>query len=397
MQTTPRGMRKHVAIFGETNSGKSALFNAILRADAAIVSPVSGTTTDPITKMMELLPYGPIALIDTGGLGDTSRLGEQRVKRTHEMLASVDFALYAIDVSNFHEPTYEEMRAAFDMQLTPHMVVLTKKDIQPIELLALFSKKLKNTYIVSVDDEASITELRERISEALAKQEPPTAGTPAMLVPAGGVAIMVAPIDSEAPAGRLILPQNQFIRACLDGGVRVNCTTPEYLAAVLAESARVDVVVTDSQAFNEVSAIVPPGMPLTSFSIINAHQKGDLAEFVNGIQAIKTLEDGARLLVAEACTHNSSHEDIARVKIPALLRKLTGKSLEFEYRAGRDFPSDLACYAMVIHCGSCNLTRRETLARMRRVAEAGVPITNFGVLLAHGAGIMERAVEPFLV
>jgi len=388
-------MRKHVAIFGETNSGKSALFNAILGVDAAIVSDIRGTTTDPVVKLIELLPYGPIALIDTGGLGDIGQLGTQRVRRTHEILESIDFALYAIDVTNFDESIYEQIRDAFEAQRTPHMLVLTKKDIQPLERLALFSKKYKNTYIVSVSDAASIVELKDRVADALAKQDTSPSEALPSLAPVGGVAVMVAPIDSEAPAGRLILPQNQFIRTCLDNGVRVNCTTPEYLAAVLAESARVDIVVTDSQAFREVAQILPEDIPLTSFSLLNAHQKGDLAEFVLGIQAIDGLADGDRVLVAEACTHTTSHEDIARVKIPALLRKLTGKSLEFDHSAGRDFSTDLSPYSMIVHCGSCNLTRRETLARMHRATAAGVPITNFGVLLAHGAGILQRAIEPF--
>jgi len=388
-------MRKHIAIFGETNSGKSALFNAILGADAAIVSEVSGTTTDPVVKLMEMLPYGPVALIDTGGLGDVTQLGEQRVRRTREILESVDFALYTIDAASFDESIYEEMRAAFEERRAPHMVVLTKKETQQLDRLANLTKKYRNTCVVSVKDTLSIDELKQRICEALEKLDADPGADKFGIAPAGGVAVMVAPIDSAAPAGRLILPQNQFIRSCLDNGVRVNCTTPEYLAAVLNESSRVDIVVTDSQAFREVAEIVPRDMPMTSFSILGASQKGDLDTFVRGIQAVAALQDGGRVLIAEACTHNTSHEDIARVKIPALLRKLTGKPLEFDYYAGRDFPGNLGSYSLAVHCGSCNLTRRETLSRMRRVAEAGVPITNFGVLLAHGAGILERAVEPF--
>ena len=395
MNATPRGMRRHIAIFGETNSGKSALFNAILGADAAIVSDVAGTTTDPVVKLIEMLPYGPVALIDTGGLGDVTLLGEQRMKRTREILESIDFALYTIDAANFDESIYERMRAAFEEQRTPHMVVLTKKETQQLERLAQLTKKYKNTCIVSVNDELSIDELKQLICESLTKLDADPAAEAMCIAPVGGVAVMVAPIDSAAPAGRLILPQNQFIRNCLDNGVRVNCTTPEYLAAVLDESARVDIVITDSQAFKEVAGIVPRDMPLTSFSILGASQKGDLDEFVRGIQAAGSLQDGGRVLIAEACTHNAAHEDIARVKIPALLRKLSGKELEFDYAVGRDFPNDLAGYSLAVHCGSCNLTRRETLARMRRVAAAGVPITNFGVLLAYSAGILERAVEPF--
>ena len=394
MNATPRGMRRHVAIFGETNSGKSALFNAILCADAAIVSEVSGTTTDPVVKLIELLPFGPIALIDTGGFGDGTQLGKLREKRTREILESIDYALYTIDAVSFDESIYEDTRAVFDERRIPHMIVLTKKETQPLERLAQLTKKYKNTCIVSVNDALSIDELKQRVCEALEKLDADPGTEKSSIAPVGGVAVMVAPIDSAAPAGRLILPQNQFIRNCLDNGVRVNCTTLEYLAVVLDESSRVDIVVTDSQVFKEVAEIVPREMPLTSFSILGASQKGDLDAFVSGIRGLDTLTDGGRVLIAEACTHNTTHEDIARVKIPALLRNLTGKSLEFDYFAGRDFPDDLGCYALAVHCGSCNLTRRETLARMRRVTEAGVPITNFGVLLAYGAGILDRAIEP---
>jgi len=392
-------MRRHIAILGETNSGKSALFNAILGVEAAIVSDISGTTTDPIVKPMELLPYGPVVLIDTGGLGDETALGEQRVKRTRETLSGVDFALYTVDVRSFDEDIYREMRAVFENQSTPHMVVFTKKDLlelSDIERIAHFSKKYKNTYVVSVKDEASISELLARMSESLEKLAAISDFNQVSIAPVGGVAVMVSVIDSEAPAGRLILPQNQFIRKCLDDGIRVNCTTPEQLPIVLRESARVDIVVTDSQAFKEVAEIIPNDIPLTSFSILGAHEKGNLAVFIRGIQAIGKLNDGDRILIAEACTHNSTHEDIARVKIPALLRKLSGKTLEFEYRSGRDFPDNLLSYALVVHCGSCNLTRRETLERMQRVTKTGVPITNFGVLLAYGADILNRATEPFI-
>jgi len=392
-------MRRHIAILGETNSGKSALFNAILGVEAAIVSDISGTTTDPIVKPMELLPYGPIILIDTGGLGDETALGEQRVKRTRETLSGVDFALYTVDVRSFDEDIYKEMRTVFESQSTPHMVVFTKKDaleMSDIERIAHFSKKYKNTYVVSVKDEASIGELLARMSEALEKLAAISDFNPVSIAPVGGVAVMVSVIDSEAPAGRLILPQNQFIRKCLDDGIRVNCTTPEQLLTVLRESARVDIVVTDSQAFKEVAEIIPDNIPLTSFSILGAHEKGNLSVFIQGLQAIDKLRDGDRILIAEACTHNSTHEDIARVKIPALLRKLSGKTLEFEYRSGRDFPDNLLSYSLVVHCGSCNLTRRETLERMQRVTKAGVSITNFGVLMAYGAGILNRATEPFI-
>jgi len=388
-------MRRHVAIFGETNSGKSALFNAVLGAEAAIVSDVSGTTTDPVVKLMELLPHGPITLIDTGGLGDTGSLGEQRMRRTREILEGIDFALYAIDAASFNEEVYHDMRSAFEQQRTPHIAVLTKKEEQRLEQLALLTKKYRNTCVVSVYDQTSIDELKHRLCEELSRLDTPSPDGAFGLVPPGGVAVVVAPIDSAAPSGRLILPQNRFIRDCLDNGVRVNCTTPEYLEAVLRESARVDIVVTDSQAFKEVAQIIPDDMPLTSFSVLGAYEKGDLGEFVRGIQAVSRLTDGAKILVAEACTHNATHEDIARVKLPALLAKLSGKQLTFEYTAGRDFPAQPGDFALVVHCGSCNLTRRETLARLERAAQAGVPVTNFGVLLAHGAGILGRAVEPF--
>ena len=391
MEKTPLAFRTHVTIFGNTNAGKSSLFNKLIGHDMAIVSDKGGTTTDPVTKAMELLPYGPIALTDTAGLGDTTEIGEQRVKKTAKALEKTDFALYAADCSDFDEAAYEEAKAQFEKKKIGHLLVFTKSDLGRGDL----EKRYPDAVFVSVDDDASIEKLKECLQNHLGKIAPEENTMIGGLLPAGSNVVLVVPIDSEAPKGRLILPQVQFLRDCLDHGMKCIVTRDTELEEVLSEQNKINLVVTDSQAFKFVASVVPEKIPLTSFSMMMARMKGDLKKLIEGADAIENLKDGSKILMAEACTHNSSHEDIGRVKIPKLLRAHTGKELSFEYYVHQDFPENLDEYDLVIHCGGCMINSRSMENRIEFCRENGVPITNYGVVLAYVNGILDRSGKIF--
>jgi len=356
MNTTPQSNRLHVGIFGDTNAGKSSLFNALTNTDIAIVSDTPGTTTDSVQKSMELLPFGPIVLIDTAGLNDTSELGRQRVDKALKILKRVDFAIYV------GESGYDEFTKKASC---PHMQVISF-DI----------KQIKET-------------LAKRLSEIQKDSDSLLAG----LLKPGSTVLMVAPIDSEAPKNRLILPQAQLIRDCLDNGFFAIVVTEKEVEEAIKKFKDIDLVVTDSQVFGLVSQIVPTEIKLTSFSILMARQKGDIESLLEGLKAIPKLKDNDKILMAEVCTHTNTHEDIGRVKIPAALQKMTGKKLDFEFVTGRDFPDDLSEYAMIIHCGACMITAREMQNRIESALDAGIPITNYGLFLAQANGILSRSIE----
>lgn len=392
MQTTPLSLRTHVSIFGNTNSGKSALFNKLLDQDMSIVSDVTGTTTDPVTKAMELLPYGPIALTDTAGLGDNTKIGEKRINKTKKILDITDFAIYTADSSNFNDNDYEDMQNIFKKKNIEHMLVFTKSDLSNVS----FKEEYPDALFVSINDENSIEQLRAELSKRLSKIKPPS--PPTMigdLLPKGSVVILVIPIDSEAPAGRLILPQVQFLRDCLDNGMTAICVRETELENAIKTIPDIALVVTDSQVFGYVSKIVPSSVKLTSFSMMIARQKGNLPILAQGCSAISDLKDGDKILMAEACTHNVSHEDIGKIKIPNLLKKHTGKELSFEYCVHRDFPENLSDYSLVIHCGGCMINSRTMTNRIYQCIEQNVPITNYGVVLAYINGILDRSKEIF--
>lgn len=391
MEKTPLAFRTHVSIFGNTNAGKSALFNALIGQDMAIVSSKRGTTTDPVTKAMELIPYGPIALTDTAGLGDTTDLGEKRTEKTKKILDRTDFVIYAADCSDFNENNYKKTRELFEKRKTGHMLVFTKSDLGTGGL----AEKYSNAVFVSVSNKPSIDNLKNRLQDELQKLAPQEDTMIGDLLPSGSTVVMVVPIDSEAPKGRLILPQVQFLRDCLDHGIKCVVTRDTELRDTLDELNRIDLVVTDSQAFGFVSSVVPADIMLTSFSMMMAKMKGDLRQLIAGTDAIDNLKDGSRILMAEACTHNASHEDIGRVKIPALLKKCTGKNLKFDFYVSHDFPENLADYDLVIHCGGCMINSRSMNNRIDFCAESGVPITNYGVVLAYVNGILERSKQIF--
>lgn len=391
MEKTPLAFRTHVSIFGNTNAGKSSLFNKLIGQDMVIVSPEKGTTTDPVTKAMELLPYGPIALTDTAGLSDYSNIGEKRMAKTEKTLEKTDFAIYAAAADDFDAAAYEDMKKQFDKKHIPYLLVFTKSDLGTGDL----SVKYPEAVFISVNDDASIDNLRSVLLEKLSQIKSEDATMIGNLLPEGSTIIMVVPIDSEAPKGRIILPQVQFLRDCLDHGMKTIVVRDTELEEALKEQKKVDLVVTDSQAFKFVSQVVPENIPLTSFSMMMASIKGDLKKLIAGIDAIKNLKDGSKILMAEACTHNSSHEDIGRVKIPKLLQKFTGKRLEFEYYVHQDFPKDLSVYDLVIHCGGCMINSRSMNNRIEFCEENNVPITNYGVVLAYVNGILDRSTEIF--
>ena len=391
MEKTPLAFRTHVSIFGNTTAGKSSLFNKLIGQDLVIVSEQKGTTTDPVTKAMELLPYGPIALTDTAGLSDYSEMGEKRMAKTEKTLEKTDFAIYAAATDDFDVAAYEDMKKRFDKKHIGHLLVFTKSDLGTGDL----AEKYPEAVFIAVNDDASIDKLRSVLLEKLSQIKPEDTTMIGGLLPQGSTIIMVVPIDSEAPKGRIILPQVQFLRDCLDHGMKTIVVRDTELEETLREQKKVDLVVTDSQAFKFVSQVVPEDIMLTSFSMMMASMKGDLKKLIAGADAIKNLKDGSKILMAEACTHNSSHEDIGRVKIPRLLQKYTGKKLEFEYYVHQDFPQDLSEYDLVIHCGGCMINSRSMNNRIEFCLENNVPITNYGVVLACVNGILDRSTEIF--
>lgn len=390
MEKTPLSLRTHITIFGNTNSGKSSLFNKIIGQEMAIVSEQEGTTTDPVTKAMELIGFGPVALTDTAGWGDTTQIGDKRQEKTNKLLDRTDFAVYTADITAFDRTAYEDALAEFDRRKIPHMLVFTKSDLGKPDL-----KEFTDAVCVSVKDDKSIEELRNKLIKELTKTVKEEKSLLGGLLLSGATVVLVIPIDSEAPKGRLILPQVQLIRDCLDNGMRAVCVRDTELAKTLDELKKIDLVVTDSQIFKKVSEIVPERIKLTSFSMLLANAKGDIKTLSEGAKALDTLPDKARILMAEACTHNTSHEDIGRVKIPGMLRKYTGKELEFEYSVHHDFPDDLSDYDLVIHCGGCMLNAKTMQNRIEYCKKAGVPVTNYGVVLSYASGILTRSMEIF--
>ncbi len=388
MEKTPLSLRKHIAVFGKTNAGKSTLFNALLGQDVSIVSDVSGTTTDPVTKAMELIPYGPIALIDTAGLGDETELGEAREKKTMEILSRVDLVLYVKDIS-------DKGQKEIDFGKTPKITVYTKCDLTDKNTVENVRKSDKDSIILTGYDNHALSELKERMVSVLKAMEQETETLLGNIVPEGGIVVLVIPIDTAAPKGRLILPQVQTIRDCLDYNIRTVATTVEMLEKTLSELNNIDLVVTDSQVFHKVDGIVPSNIPLTSFSMLLANQKGKITQLIKGTEIVSSLEDEDEILMLEACTHNTTHDDIGKVKIPALLQQKTGKNLRFTHLSGHDFPDDIEKYKLVIQCGGCMINKKAIQNRLKIFEEKGIPATNYGVILAYLNGILERAADVF--
>lgn len=393
MKTTALGNRTHIGIFGKRNVGKSSLLNAITEQNISLVSPIGGTTTDPVKKAMELLPFGPVLFIDTAGLDDEGALGELRATRSKEMFSQIDFALLvhgADDVDLEFEKNIIRKLKTFSV---PYLKLINKKDLLSETQKHYYEEELSDYLLVSTKERESILSLKSVLIEKLYRQEEET--LVGDLLPYGSHIVLVVPIDSEAPKGRLILPQVQLLRDALDHGIHCHVARDTELCQLLSFLPKVDLVITDSQAFQKVSQMVPKEIPLTSFSILFARQKGDVHIFHEGILQMEQLPSNAKVLIAETCTHNTSHEDIGRVKIPSLLKRNLGEDITFSFFQGKEYPEDLSTYDLVIHCGGCMITKKQMHNRILQVTEQGVPITNYGVVLAWGAKILERSLAPF--
>lgn len=389
LNDTPVANRIHIGFFGRRNAGKSSLVNAVAGQTVSVVSDVAGTTTDPVKKTMELLPLGPVVLIDTPGYDDEGSLGEMRVARTKQILNRTDLAVLAVDGSVGMTACDYELLDIFRAKDIPFLIAFDKADLAQAEIPADLTDAAVR---VSAASGAGLHAFKER----LAHLRPAEAARPlvADLVQPGDVVVLVIPIDEAAPKGRLILPQQQVLRELLEVGAMAICTRACELAATLA-ALRADpaLVVTDSQAFAEVAPIVPERVPLTSFSILMARYKGFLRDAVGALDALDRLRDGDRILIAEGCTHHRQCNDIGTVKIPRLLRAKTGKTLVIETSSGLSFPEDLSPYALVIHCGGCMLNEREVRYRQKCARDAGVPFTNYGTFLAAATGILARSLR----
>lgn len=385
-----KSMRLQIGVFGRTNVGKSSFLNRVTNQEISIVSEIAGTTTDVVEKSMELLPVGPVTFLDTAGLDDATELGEKRVEKTMKIVNRIDVAVVICDYNGLND--YEkELIQKFEELKIPYLIVENKCDIKKVEI-----PDYKNVLYTSVkDDDNLVFKFKDALVRLLPDDfvnSPKIAGD---LVPPQGTVILVIPIDKEAPKGRIILPQVQTIRDLLDSDcLSYVVKETELKQAIENLKTPPALVVTDSQAFKQVSEIVPESIPLTSFSILFARLKGDLDEFVKGAEAIDNLKDGDCVLILESCTHHAIEDDIGRVKIPNWLRKKTGKNLVIHNYAGHDLP-DIKDYKLIIHCGACMTNRREVLSRILIANQAGIPITNYGVVISYCLGILPRAVKIF--
>lgn len=394
MQATPNANRKHIVFYGKTNSGKSSLLNVLAGQEVAIVSAEEGTTTDPVFKAMELIPVGPIVWVDTAGMQDGSSLGKLRMQKTMEMLRRTDLAIYVHSATDEDLENFEHFKLHFKKYAIPYLMVISQIDQVDEGQLGGLKATFKEALFTSVTEELGIDNLREVLIKRLEQEEEekPLVGD---LLPYGSKVILVVPIDSEAPKGRIILPQVQCIRDCLDHGIKSYVVRDTELKEALEEIKGVDLVITDSQAFSTVKEIVPEQIKLTGFSLLMSRQKGDLDAFVRGAEAVKSLVPGDEVLILEGCTHNTSHEDIGTVKIPRGLNQFVGGALNFTFKTGQDFSEDLEKYKLVVHCGGCMLTRKTVMNRIKACEEQGVAMTNYGVILAFLSGILDRSYEIF--
>ena len=405
MNETPSGERVHIGFFGRRNAGKSSVVNAVTGQDLAVVSEVKGTTTDPVKKAMEILPLGPVVIIDTPGFDDEGSLGELRVQRTRKILEQTDIAVLVVDTTEGFRKVDEELTGLFRERGIPCIIALNKSDIpedsedhnvdeEALGLLTRIAKNCEGMIHVSALSGEGIDELKNRI--AALKPQKEEGRLIADKVNAGDIIILVVPIDKAAPKGRLILPQQQTIRDILDAGASALVVQDTELADTLAKlGTKPSMVVTDSQVFGKVDKIVPEDVPLTSFSILMARYKGLLDDAVRGVAAVTRLRDGDRILIAEGCTHHRQCGDIGTEKIPKWLTEFTGRDLIFETSSGTGYPDDLTPYALVVHCGGCMLNEKEVKHRASKTVSQGVPITNYGTRIAYVHGILKRSLGIF--
>lgn len=382
--------RLHIGFFGLRNAGKSSLVNAVTNQNLSLVSDVKGTTTDPVKKAMELLPLGPVVIIDTPGIDDEGELGEMRVSRAMETLGKTDIAVLVSEAGRELFPAEQDLLNGFTARKIPYIIARTKTD-----LLENVPEKSEHEVYVSAKTNAGIAELKNALGSLSGKSASERVLVQDLLE-SNDVVVLVTPIDSAAPKGRLILPQQQTIRDILDAGainVVVKETELEQALKMLKQPPKM--VITDSQAFGKVNKIVPENILLTSFSILFARYKGELETAVRGAAALDKLKSGDRVLIAEGCTHHRQCGDIGTVKLPNWLKNYVGGEIEFEFSSGGDFPSDLSRFAAIVHCGACMLTEREMHTRLEMAEKAGIPITNYGIAIAHTHGILKRSLSPF--
>ncbi len=401
MNETPTGMRLQIGVFGRANVGKSSLVNWIAGQQVSIVSPMAGTTTDVVAKAMELLPIGPVTLLDTGGLDDTSALAAQRIERARRIFDRADIVLLVLE-ADLWSAFEEEIASEAERRALPCLPVVNKTDLRAPSATYLDTLRARFGSVISISTlradgrEEGLCALKEAIASLLQRD---TRSAPVLvgdLVPRGRICVLVVPIDLQAPKGRLILPQVQVLRDLLDHGAAGLVTTEREYAALLSKLPEPpSLVVCDSQVVLPVVKNTPPSVPCTTFSILFARFKGHLAELARGARAIDSLRDGDRVLIAEACSHHPMEDDIGRVKIPRWLRQYTGLDLKIDVTSGRDYPMELSEYRLIIHCGACMLTRREMLNRLCRGREGGLAITNYGVAIAYLQGVLDRVLAPF--
>lgn len=389
LNDTPSGERIHIGFFGRRNAGKSSLVNAVTGQELAVVSDIMGTTTDPVYKAMELLPLGPVEIIDTAGLDDEGELGELRVKKTRQILAKTDIAIIVADITQELSQCENDLINLFKEREIPYIIAYNKSDLTDRDFNS------ENEISVSAKNKVNISELKEKIA-SLAKNQCTEKRIVGDLINKNDLLVLVTPIDASAPKGRMILPQVQTLRDILDSNAMAVFTTEYELAETLKKLANPPkMVITDSQAFAKVNKIVSENVPLTSFSILMARYKGFLETAVKGATAIKLLENGDKILISEGCTHHRQCGDIGSVKLPALLKKFTGKNFDIELSSGRDFPEDLSQFSLVIHCGACMLNEKEMVYRRKLAEMQGIPFTNYGIAIAYMNGILKRTIGIF--
>lgn len=388
----PSSERPHIAFFGMRNAGKSSLVNAVTNQQLSLVSDIKGTTTDPVQKAMEILPLGPVVIIDTPGMDDEGALGELRIQRAIRTLDKTDIAVLVIDAKKGKSEADSQLEALIKSRNIPLITVFNKSDLLAVS--PDISSRDKTIYLSSKTG-SGVNELKSLLGNIIGKSENDRHLVSDIISP-GDIVVLVTPIDESAPKGRMILPQQQVIRDVLDGGaVNVVTKESELKTALSCLKNPPRMVITDSQAFGIVSRIVPESVPLTSFSILFARYKGDLAEAVKGARKLDSLKDGDKILISEGCTHHRQCGDIGTVKLPNWIKKHTGKHPEFTFTSGGEFPSDLSEYSLIIHCGACMINAREMASRIQRAKAAGVPITNYGTAIAHMHGILDRSLSPF--
>ena len=390
LNNTPSGERLHIGFFGMRNAGKSSVVNAVTNQELSVVSDVLGTTTDPVKKAMELLPLGPVVIIDTPGLDDEGTLGEMRVQKAKEVLAKTDVAILVVDATKGKSALDEELLSIFKERKLPHIVVYNK-----IDLISEKSEIKENEIYVSATAKENIDELKELIAKVakLSKTQKPLVSD---LLSEGDLVVLVIPIDEAAPKGRLILPQQMVIRDILDHHCLCVCTQVEELSSTLnALSKKPKLVITDSQAFGKVAQLTPSDIMMTSFSILMARYKGDLRTLIEGASQLSKIKDGDKILIAEGCTHHRQCNDIGTVKMPKWIEDFTNAKPDYTFTSGGTFPDDLSEFKLIVHCGGCMLNEKEMKSRMQKANEKSVPIVNYGVAIAHMHGILKRSLAPF--